>query len=283
MRRTGILLAAAVAFGLVQGCGTTKDKVVVDKKAPVAESAGTLAPHELSSKGGSAAKPGTVTVDFAKMSAAKPATQPPAEKKAAPPKPAPPPAKKEVVKQETKPAAQPAPPPPPPAKKAEPVKKPEPVKKAAKPKPAPKPAPVARAEPQPKATAEATPMVTPRTHPYSSKGGSAAKTGEEAETSKAPAPAAKSSAAPAKPAATKMAAAKPGSFDGAVRQVNNEYKFIVIEFESETPLAAGSELKIWRDGKLVGTARLEEPLTHWPLGTATLTDGSPEQGDSVSR
>lgn len=234
MRRTGILLAAAVAFGLVQGCGTTKDKVVVDKKAPVAESAGALAPHQLSSKGGSAAKPGTVTVDFAKMSAAKPATQPTAEKKAAPPKPAPPPAKKEVVKQETKPAAQPAPPPPPPAKKAEPVKKPEPVKKAAKPKPAPKPAPVAKT-------------------------------------------------APPKPAATKVAAAKPGSFEGAVRQVNSEYKFVVIEFESETPLAAGSELKIWRAGKLVGTARLEEPLTHWPLGTATLTDGSPEQGDSVSR
>lgn len=86
-------------------------------------------------------------------------------------------------------------------------------------------------------------------------------------------------AAPAK----EMAMAKPsGAPKGVVRQVNNEFKFIVIEFDTEKPLAVGTPLQVWRGNKLVAKAKLDEPVAHWPLGVAAIVEGNPEKEDSVT-
>src|ERR1051326_3115231 len=314
MRRIARLLTVIVAFALVQGCGTTnRNKAVVSKpgQAGSTESSVSVVPSSASSKGGTTAKPGTVTVDlYGKGTTAQSAPTPaPVKKEEA--SATPPPVKKEVVKAEPKPAT--------PAKVEKPKPAPAPNKEMAK-----------STQPAPESTIAVS--------PYSSKGGSAAKPGtvtvnlsqgtstaqpptktppppkkekpapvkkefaraepkpkpikeapkKEApkkETPRAEKPMAK--VEPAKPAAKKApvetAAAKPGVKVGMVSQVNNEYKFIVIEFDSEKPLPVGSTIQIVRGGKVVAKARLEEPLDHWPLATATVIEGTPEKADSVSQ
>jgi len=295
MRRIGILLSAVFAFALVQGCSTTDQDASVGQKPGQASAQMESSAH--SSKG-SGASADTVKVDLSKRAAAKPAPKPAA---------APPPPKKEVVKTEPKPA---------PAPKKEAVKaepKPAPVapkkeapKKEVAAKPAPAPKPVA--PPKPAKPAEESEVSAMEASPHSSKSGET-KTGtvavnltkapepapvmkEAAPTAKKetvkPAPTPKPAAAPKEIQKPKeVALAKSGQGLGMVRQVNNEYKFIVIEFESEKELPAGTELQIWRKGKLVGRARLDPPpdpkSNHWPLGVATLVEGTPEKEDTVTQ
>ncbi len=78
-------------------------------------------------------------------------------------------------------------------------------------------------------------------------------------------------------------ATKPGAKVGLVSQVNNEYKFIVIEFDDENKkLPAGTMLQIVHNGKVVAKAKLEEPLDHWPLATASVVEGTPGKEDTVT-
>lgn len=290
MRRIARLLTVAVAFALVQGCGTTnQNKAGVSNSGQTAPTVGIgIAPSSASSKGGTAARPGTVTVDLSRKGAAAQAAPTPVKKETAP---APAPAHKEVAKAEPKPAK---------------VQKPAPARVE---KPAPAPAPKKEIAKSTHTGAETELSISP----YSSKGGSAARPGAVTVNlsqgtsvvqppAKTPPPPKKEKPVPApKPGADKPMAkvepAKPGENESAVEaaaathavklgmvsQVNNEYKFIVIEFDSEKPLPAGSMIQIVRDGKVVAKAKLEEPLDHWPLATATVLEGTPEKADSVSQ
>ena len=255
MRRIGILVSGLLGCLLVQGCGTTtRNKLVIEKpnQATTAssQSAATVAPSPYSSKGGTAAKPGTVSVQLSNPSATN------ANLSTA----------RSVPRQVAKESA-------------------------------PAPTPVAQET-----------NVTPITSsPVSAKSGTAAPEGtnpppssSEMETKPAMSAPAKTEEVPAQPAqgtkstasptpapekkpSKEMAMGKPGTSVGAVRQVNGEYKFVVIEFDSDKPLPVGTTLQIWRNGKLVGKAQLEEPLEHWPLGTASLIEGTPEKNDKVTQ
>src|ERR1043166_8784964 len=104
MRRTGIIFSGLLVLVMTQGCGTTnRNKVVISKPGQTttapAKTAATSEVSPYSSKGGTAAKPGTVAVNLSTSSTA--ATTNAVPKKTAPSAQA----KPKVVQ------AQPAPPP----------------------------------------------------------------------------------------------------------------------------------------------------------------------------
>ncbi len=67
---------------------------------------------------------------------------------------------------------------------------------------------------------------------------------------------------------------------GEVVSVNPKLEFVVLEFLPSRMPAAGTELKVFRNGKAIGTVRVTDPTMN-NLVTADLISGAAQRGDEV--
>jgi hypothetical protein len=83
------------------------------------------------------------------------------------------------------------------------------------------------------------------------------------------------------PAVTSTKGASPGStYNGTIMLVNPNKNFAVIDFGTGSVPPGGTELSVYRGGRMIGAIKITEPVKA-PLASADIVNGTLASGDLV--